>query len=154
MSESGYQTLDLDNPGATPIPDDLEIIQEEEVIEQEPESDEAPVQQTPVANKTDDEDEDEGGGEEGGKRRQTRSQRLKAARDAWQARATEAEERAKAAEAKAAKYESDATEGAAVGLDLYIQTIDDRIKAKRADYNAAFDAGDRDKVWEAQQELV
>jgi len=47
MSESGYQTLDLDNPGATPIPDDLEIIQEEEVIEQEPESDEAPVQQTP-----------------------------------------------------------------------------------------------------------
>jgi len=104
--------------------------------------------------RTDDEDEDEGGGEEGGKRRQTRSQRLKAARDAWQARATEAEERAKAAEAKAAKYESDATEGAAVGLDLYIQTIDDRIKAKRADYNAAFDAGDRDKVWEAQQELA
>lgn len=157
MSDSGYQTLDLDNPGNVAEPDDLEIVHEEiEQPEPEPEAEalEAKPKPEPAAEPEAEADDEDDASTEGGKRRLTRSQRLKTARDAWQQRAQEAEKRLQEAEAKAAKYEADASEGAAVGMDLYIQTIDDRITAKRGEYNAAFDAGDRDKIWEVQTELA
>lgn len=161
MSESGYQTLDLDDPGKAVEPDDLEIMHEEEPVDDVEAETEAEAVTTPQprqkpapAQEVEDEGEDDEGGTEGAKRRLTRSQRLKAARDAWQTRAREAEEKLAAAEAKAAKYESDATEGAAVGMDLYLQTLEDKGRALKAEYDAAFDAGDRDKIWEVQQRMA
>lgn len=153
MSESGYQAIDLDDPGKVAEPDDLEIVHEEvEAPEVEEEAAPAPAP-TPKPEAAEEEDEDEAASE-GGKRRLTRSQRLKSARDAWQQRAQEAERRAQEAEAKAAKYEADAAEGAAVGVDLYIQTLKDRRTSLKGEYDAAFDAGDRDKIWEIQQRMA
>lgn len=153
MSESGYQAIDLDDPGKVAEPDDLEIVHEEvEAPEVEEEAAPAPAP-APKPEAAEEEDEDEASSE-GGKRRLTRSQRLKSARDAWQQRAQEAERRAQEAEAKAAKYEADAAEGAAVGVDLYIQTLKDRRTSLKGEYDAAFDAGDRDKIWEIQQRMA
>lgn len=153
MSESGYQTIDLDDPNKANDSDDLEIVHEEAPAPVEEE--EAPVAKpAPAPEPEADDDEGEEPTTESGKRRLTRSQRLKSARDAWQQRAQEAEKRAAEAEAKAAKFEADAAEGAAVGVDLYIQTLKDRRTSLKSEYDAAFDAGDRDKIWEIQQRMA
>ena len=151
MSDS-YQELDLDNLGGKPRAADSDIEIVDEAVAPEPSV--AP-QRTAVQSETDDDDDD---GDEGAapaeKRRLTRSQRLKAQRDTYARQLTEVQSKLADAEAKASKYERDATDGASIGLDLYIQNIDSSMQALRRDFDAAFDNGDREKIFEVQQRIA
>lgn len=146
-----YQEIDLDDPGKEP--EDIEIVNEEVETPATPEQEQSA--DPPQPQQTSEEDEEgEAGDGEGGSKKRTRSQRLKAQRDHWAKLAQEAEARARAAEERAARLEQTATDSTAVGMDLLINNIDAEIKTLRADFNAAFDAGDRDKVFDIQQKLA
>lgn len=145
-----YQEINLDDDeGKTP--DDIEIVNEE--VEQTPESEEetlAPEPKTQAA----EEDDGEEGGEDQPRGKRTRSQRLKAQRDHYAKLAQEAEERARAAEEKAKRLEQTATDSTAVGMDLLITNLDSELKSLRRDYDVAWDAGDKDKIFDIQTQIA
>jgi hypothetical protein len=158
MSEGGYKELDLDNPGkaaAAGADSDIEIVHEDlETPELEI------VQETPAPAKAaepeaDDEDDDSPAEASSGERKKlTRSQRLKAQRDAYARQLTEAQDRLAQAEQRAKKFEQDANDGAAIGFDLYAKSIDASLQALRRDFDQAFDSGDREKIFEVQQKMA
>lgn len=158
----GYKELDLDNPGSTPstaaaAASDIEIIHEGadlvpeiEVVQEE----QAPAAKAAPSTNDDDDDDDTSTSPSGERRKLTRSQRLKAQRDAYARQLADAQARLTAAEERATRFEKDANDGAAIGFDLYAKTIDASIQALRRDFDAAFDAGDREKIFEVQQKMA
>lgn len=151
-----YQELDLDSLGTTTSADDDIVIVDE--TEETPEA-EVSVAPTPAPTQAvAEDDDDDGDGDEASptttKRPLTRTQRLKAARDQWKTRASETEAELLKARERLAKLEGDAVEGAAVSMDLYIRSLDDRAAALRADYDKAFDAGDRDALFKVSQTMA
>lgn len=160
MSEGGYKELDLDNPGkatAAGADSDIEIVHEDlETPELEI------VQETPVpapakaAEPESDEDDDDSPAEtpSGERRKLTRSQRLKAQRDAYAQQLAAANAKLADAENRAKRFEKDANDGAAIGFDLYAKAIDASLLALRRDFDQAFDSGDREKIFEVQQKMA
>jgi len=151
-----YTALDLDGNGksaADPEESSFEIIEGEDTPEtEEEESVIVPSTETPAPEP--EEDEDEGEVEEpSAKKKLTRSQRLKAQRDALASRAAAAEAELEELRGKVTKYEADAHEGAAIGLDLHIQNIDGSMKALRLEYDAAFANGDKDALFDVQAKM-
>jgi len=158
MSESGYQEIDLDNPGkaaADAEASDIEIV-EEPAAEPPPEAAQAPAPAVASTPSEDDESDDESPSESpsSGPRKQTRSQRLKNQRDAYARQLAEAQARLSVLESRAQRAEAEADEGAAIGFDLYIKQLDTSMKALRRDFDAAYDSGDRDKIFEIQQQIA
>jgi len=161
MSEGGYKELDLDNPGKASDADtasDIEIVHEgletpETEIVEEPV---APVKAKAAEPEPEDEDDDTTVEAPSGERSKklTRSQRLKAQRDAYAKQLADAQARLAQAEQRAKKFEQDANDGAAIGFDLYAKTLDASMQALRRDFDAAFDAGDREKIFEVQQKMA
>jgi hypothetical protein len=161
MSEGGYKELDLDNPGKASDADaasDIEIVHEgleapETEIVDEPV---APVKAKAAEPEPEDEDDDVTVEAPSGERSKklTRSQRLKAQRDAYAKQLAEAQDRLAQAEQRAKKFEQDANDGAAIGFDLYAKSIDASMQALRRDFDAAFDSGDREKIFEVQQKMA
>jgi len=159
MSEGGYKELDLDNPGKAPADSDLEIVHEgleqpETEIVEEPAPAPAATKAPEPESEADDEDDtpEPSSGERS--KKLTRSQRLKAQRDAYARQLAEAQAQLVEARNKAAKFEQDANEGAAIGFELYAQRLDESMKALRRDFDMAFDAGDREKIFEVQQKMA
>ena len=158
MSDSGFKELDLDNLGGTAKeaaadieivheglePDNVEIVQEtttsQKAAAQEPESD--------------DDDDDTVDAAPSERKKLTRSQRLKAQRDAYARQLAEAQDRLSQAEERAKKFEQDANDGAAIGFDLYAKSLDASMQALRRDFDQAFDSGDREKIFEVQQKMA
>jgi hypothetical protein len=158
MSESGYQEIDLDNPGkgaAASEASDIEIV-EESAAEPPPEAAPAPAPAAASTPSEDDESDDESPSESpsSGPRKQTRSQRLKNQRDAYARQLAEAQARLSALENRAQRAEAEANEGAAIGFDLYIKQLDTSMQALRRDFDSAYDSGDRDKIFEIQQQIA
>lgn len=160
MSESGYQELDLDNPGkaaASEQDSDIEIVEE---IEEQPAPEPAPGPKasepaSATSSEEDDPEEDDSSSEVSSERKKlTRSQRLKNQRDAYARKLAETQARLQDAENRARRYESDANEGAAIGFDLYIKNLDTAMQALRRDFDLAFDSGDREKIFEVQQKMA
>lgn len=151
-----YQELDLDNLGAKATEDDDLIIVEETEETQEAEVSVAPTPAPAPAPTAEDDDDDDGDDEAAPttKRPLTRTQRLKAARDQWKTRASETEAELLKARERLAKLEGDAVEGAAVSMDLYIRSLDDKAAALRAEYDKAFDSGDRDALFKVSQTMA
>ena len=160
MSESGYQELDLDNPGkaaAAEQESDIEIVEEiEEPSTPEPSPEpKASEPSSATSSEEDDPDEDDSSPETPSERKKlTRSQRLKNQRDAYAKQLLETQARLQDAENRARRYESDANEGAAIGFDLYIKNLDTAMQALRRDFDVAFDSGDREKIFEVQQKMA
>lgn len=161
MSESGYQELDLDNPGKTPPEaeaSDIEIVEETSAEEAPATAPEAPAA-SPRATASEDDDSDDGetASDESSsseRKKLTRSQRLKNQRDAYARQLAETQARLQALESRARKAEAEANEGAAIGFDLYIKQLDTSMQALRRDFDAAYDSGDRDKIFAIQQEIA
>ena len=156
----GYKELDLDNPGkptaAAGPESDIEIVHEgldtpevEIVQETSPAS-------TKAAEPEPEEDDDDSPAEasSGERKKLTRSQRLKAQRDAYARQLAEAQARLAQAEERAKKFEQDANDGAAIGFDLYAKNIDTALQVLRREFDAAFDSGDREKIFEVQQKMA
>lgn len=159
MSEGGYKELDLDNPGKPGADSDLEIVHEE--LEQQPETEivqeEAPaVKAKAPAPEPEVDDEDDTPEPSSGERSKklTRSQRLKAQRDAYARQLADAQAQLAEAQNRASKFEQDANDGAAIGFDLYAKSLDASMQALRRDFDAAFDSGDREKIFEVQQKMA
>lgn len=157
MSESGYQEIDLENPGAAKASEEYSDI---EIVEESP-APEAPVavQQPEPASEPEEEpdhEEDVGASDSAPSERKktTRSQRLKNQRDLYAQQLREAQAKLTALEARAQRAEAEANEGASIGFDLYIQQLDTSMKALRREFDAAYDAGDRDKIFEIQQQIA
>ena len=158
MSESGYREIDLDTPSkaaAVSEASDIEIV-EEPAAESPPEADQAPAPAAASTLSEDDEPDDESPSDtpSSGPRKQTRSQRLKNQRDAYARQLTEAQARLSALENRAQRAEAEANEGAAIGFDLYIKQLDTSMQALRRDFDSAYDSGDRDKIFEIQQQIA
>ena len=161
MSESGYQEIDLDNPGKGPTASeesDIEIV-EDGAAEPPPEADPAPEPEPAASSKaSDDSDDDDDGAASddspSDRKRLTRSQRLKNQRDLYARQLAEAQARLTALETRAKRAEAEANEGAAIGYDLYIKQLDTSMQALRRDFDSAYDAGDRDKIFEIQQQIA
>jgi len=160
MSESGYKEIDLDNPsGQAGAVDDIEIVMDG-VPEQEAAVSVVAAEPPPPpqeAESADDDADDDGSPTEAGsadRKKLTRSRRLKAQRDAYAKQLAETQARLDEAEARAKRYENDANEGAAIGFDLYIQNLDAGMKTLRAEFDAAFESGDRSRIFEVQQQLA
>lgn len=154
MSESGYQEIDLDAVGKPAVSTDIEIVEEE--VETQDEAAPAPAAPAPAPAASDDDDDgdaDEAPAEDATRKRMTRSQRLKAQRDALATRARELEAELAEARSKVTKFEADAQEGAAIGMDFYLKTLEETEKALRAEFDRAFDTGDRDKLFEVQRRM-
>jgi len=160
MSESGYKEIDLDNPsGQASAVDDIEIVMDGDVEQETPVSVVAaePASSQQEAEPADDDADDDGSPAEAGsadRKKLTRSRRLKAQRDAYAKQLAETQARLDEAEARARRYENDANEGAAIGFDLYIQNLDAGMKTLRAEFDAAFESGDRSRIFEVQQQLA
>jgi hypothetical protein len=160
MSESGYKELDLDTLSKSPANlDDIEIVMDGQTEAETPvsvvSSEQAAVANEPEA--IDDDSDDDGAQTESGspdRKKLTRSRRLKAQRDAYAKQLGDVQARLEEAEARAKRYENDANEGAAIGFDLYIQNLDAGIKTLRAEFDAAFESGDRSRLFEVQQQLA
>ena len=120
MSESGYQEIDLDNPGAKAASaedSDIEIVEESPAPEA-PVADPEPAPSPARAEETDHE-EDEASSEPASERKKlTRSQRLKNQRDLYAEQLRDTQARLAAVEARARKAEAEANEGASIGFDL------------------------------------
>jgi hypothetical protein len=158
MSESGYQQIDLDNPGKAPNASeesDIEIV-EEEAAAPPPEAAPAP-EPAPASKSSDDSDDDDAPASDDSssdRKRLTRSQRLKNQRDLYAKQLAETQARLVALETRARRAEAEANEGAAIGYDLYIKQLDTSMQALRRDFDSAYDAGDRDKIFEIQQQIA
>lgn len=159
MSESGYQEIDLDNPNksASEEVSDIEIVEETEGAPAQ-----EPVQDTAVSSvssatssEEDDPDEDDSSTDASPERKKlTRSQRLKNQRDLYAKQLVETQARLADAENRARKAQAEANEGASLGFDIYIKQLDTSMQALRRDFDAAYDAGDRDKIFEIQQQIA
>lgn len=158
MSDSSFQELDLDNidkaPAPVGLPDDFEIVEETAESEAAPEAE--PRAPKPAASDDDDDEgpstaEDEGRQE---RKRLTRSQRLKAQRDLYAQQLQQLQQEVQALRASNQKATQESVEAANIGLDFYIQTIDSNMKALRQEFDQAFDAGDRDKIFDVQQRMA
>ena len=153
MSDSTFQELDLDNLDATPATpasaDDFEIV--EEAAEQAPEPEPRTQEQAPLDDDSEDST-DETVPQE--RRRLTRSQRLKAQRDLYAQQLTALQQEVHQLRASNQKANQESVEAANIGLDFYIQTIDSNMKALRREFDQAFDAGDRDKIFDVQQKMA
>lgn len=157
----GYKELDLDNPGkpaATGPESDIEIVHEGldspevEIVQEAPP---APAQVKAAEPEPEDEEDDSPAEASSGERKKlTRSQRLKAQRDAYARQLTETQERLAQAEERAKKFEQDANDGATIGFDLYAKNIDTALQALRREFDVAFDSGDREKIFEVQQKMA
>ena len=159
MSESGYKELDLDNPGkaSKEAASDIEIVHEgleTNEVEIVPEA-EAPKKAAaaPEADDDDDDSSTEASSSERAKKL-TRSQRLKAQRDAYARQLNETQARLAQAEQRARKFEQDANDGAVIGFDLYAKSLDASMQALRRDFDQAFDSGDRERIFEVQQKMA
>jgi hypothetical protein len=158
MSEGGYKELDLENPGKPGADSDLEIVHEE--LEQQPETEivqeEAPAvkAKAPEPEPEDDDDEPTAEAPSSDRKKLTRSQRLKAQRDAYARQLADAQAQLTEARNRASKFEQDANDGAAIGFDLYAKSLDSSLQALRRDFDAAFDSGDREKIFEVQQKMA
>ena len=154
MSESTFQELDLENLGPAPVdpaaPDDFEIV--EEAAEQAPEPE--PRASEPAAADDDSEDDSTDGGAPQERKRLTRSQRLKAQRDLYAQQLAALQQEVQQLRASNQKATQESVEAANIGLDFYIQTIDSNMKALRQEFDRAFDAGDRDKIFDVQQRMA
>jgi hypothetical protein len=155
----GYKELDLSNPGkaSAEAASDIEIVHEglepnEVEIVQEAEA----PKQAAAEPEADDDDDDSGTEASPSERSKklTRSQRLKAQRDAYARQLTETQTRLAQAEQRARKFEQDANDGAAIGFDLYAKGLDASMQALRRDFDQAFDAGDRERIFEVQQKMA
>lgn len=153
----GYKELDLSNPGKPGTPEaeaDFEIVhegleqQETEIVE-EP----APTAKAPEP-EADDDDDEAPGAPAGERRKLTRSQRLKAQRDAYAQQLANTQARLAEAENRARRFEQDANDGAAIGFDLYAKNLDTALQVLRREFDAAFDSGDREKIFEVQQKMA
>jgi hypothetical protein len=153
MSESGYQEIDLDTVGKTPVSTDIEIVEQEVEIAPEPEPTPAPTPKPQATDDDDDGDGEETSQEDSTRKRMTRSQRLKAQRDALAARTRELEAELAETRTKVTKFEADAQEGAAIGMDFYLKTLEETEKGLRAEFDRAFDTGDRDKLFDVQRKM-
>ena len=155
MSDSGFQELDLENLGTPAVgtaADDFEIVEQE----QEPEPAPEPARAQEPAPVAEDSDDDEGGQEETPSERKllTRSQRLKAQRDLYAQQLAALQQEVQSLRANNQKASQESAEAASIGLDFYIQTIDANMKALRQEFDRAFDAGDRDKIFDVQQRMA
>jgi hypothetical protein len=161
MAQEGYNELDLDSIGASPGKggaSDIEIVHEElpstpeiEIVSEPVAGAAAPVK---AAEADDDDDDDAAPGAPTGERRKlTRSQRLKAQRDAYAQRLAEVQQRLAETETRARLYEQDANDGAAIGFELYAKSLDSQMQTLRRDFDVAFDSGDREKIFEVQQRM-
>lgn len=155
----GYKELDLDSPGkkaAAGADSDIEIVHEGletpelEIVEETP----APAKAAAPAPEADDDDDEAPEAPAGERRKLTRSQRLKAQRDAYAQQLTAAQARLAEAENRARRFEQDANDGAAIGFDLYAKSLDASLQALRRDFDQAFDSGDREKIFEVQQKMA
>ena len=156
----GYKELDLSNPGKPSAPEaesDFEIVHEgleqpeTEIVEEPAPAAQAPAPQAAAADDDDDEPAEAPSGE---RRKLTRSQRLKAQRDAYAQQLAAAQARLAEAENRARRFEQDANEGAAIGFDLYAKNLDTALQVLRREFDAAFDSGDREKIFEVQQKMA
>lgn len=161
MSESGYKELDLDNPSKASKEEasDIEIVHEgleTNEVEIVPETEASPKAAAAAAPEADDDDDDSSTETVSNERTKklTRSQRLKAQRDAYARQLSETQARLAQAEQRARKFEQDANEGAVIGFDLYAKSLDASMQALRRDFDQAFDAGDREKIFEVQQKMA
>lgn len=160
-SNDGYQEIDLDNLGKSAdgaTTSDIEIIDETRApqdIEVVQETTPAPAP-TPAAAVDSDPDEDESGADPatGERKRTTRSQRLKNQRDEYARQLAAAQAELQAEREARRRFEADATEGAAIGYDLLVRQIDTEMKALRFKFDQAFDSGDRERIFEVQQEMA
>jgi hypothetical protein len=156
MSESGYQELDLDNPGAAKASaedSDIEIV-EESPPQEAPVAAPEPASSSTPAEEPDHEDDDSSQEAPSERKKLTRSQRLKNQRDLYAEQLRDAQARLAAAEGRARKAEAEANEGASIGFDLYIKQLDTSMQALRRDFDSAYDAGDRDRIFEVQQQIA
>jgi hypothetical protein len=162
MAQEGYNELDLDSigkPSAKGAASDIEIVHEElpstpeiEIVDDTV----AKAQQPVKATESESDDDDDDGAPEaptGERRKLTRSQRLKAQRDAYAQRLAETQQRLAETETRARRYEQDANDGAAIGFELYAKSLDAQMQALRRDFDAAFDSGDREKIFDVQQRM-
>ena len=162
MSGSQYQELDLDNLGAAEVPSDIEIVDEGQDIEVVPEEETPapapkPAARTAPAEDDDDAEEDsseDDSGQASERKKLSRSQRLKVQRDNYARQLAEMQDRLAAAEERASKFEKDATEGASIGMDMYIKSLDADMQSLRREFDTAFDAGDREKIFQVQQRMA
>lgn len=163
MAQEGYNELDLDSlgaPSAKGAASDIEIVHEELPSTPEIEIVDDTVAKAPEpvkAVEADEDDDDDGApdtraGER--PRKMTRSQRLKAQRDAYARQLAETQERLAETESRAKRFEQDANDGATIGFELYAKSIDAQMQALRRDFDAAFDSGDREKIFEVQQRMA
>ena len=163
MSEGGYKELDLDNPGK-PVDagaeSDFEIVHEgleqpvTEIVEEPAPAPAATKAQEPES-EADDEDDvtpEPSSGERS--KKLTRSQRLKAQRDAYARQLADTQAKLAEAHARAKKFEQDANDGAAIGFELYAKSLDASMQALRREFDLAFDSGDREKIFEVQQKMA
>ncbi|MFN7640130.1 MAG: hypothetical protein ACK5PR_00105, partial [bacterium] len=158
-SNDGYQEIDLDNlgkPAEGATASDIEIIDETQApqdIEVVQETTPAPA---PAATADSDPDEDESGADPatGERKRTTRSQRLKNQRDEYARQLAAAQAELQSEREARRRFEADATEGAVIGYDLLVKQIDTEMKALRFKFDQAFDSGDRERIFEVQQEMA
>jgi hypothetical protein len=157
----GYKELDLDSPGKTAAAEtgnaaDIEIVHEGletpevEIVQETP----APAKAAQPEADEDDDDDSSSEAPSSERKKLTRSQRLKAQRDAYARQLADAQSRLVALETRATRAEAEANEGAVIGFDLYIKQLDTSMQALRRDFDAAYDAGDRDKIFEIQQQIA
>jgi hypothetical protein len=155
MSESTFQELDLENLDPSKVPDiaaadDVEIV--EEAAEQAPQPE--PRAQEQAASDDDSEDDSTDDAVPQERKRLTRSQRLKAQRDLYAQQLTALQQEVHQLRASNQKATQESVEAANIGLDFYIQTLDSNMKALRQEFDRAFDAGDRDKIFDVQQKMA
>jgi hypothetical protein len=158
-SDMSYSEIDLDNLRApTQEPDDkvpasdIEIV--DDVVDPAPAAEPEQPRAKPEPQNIEDDDDEEDEAPTEVRRKLTRSQRLKAQRDAYAAKLAEQEAELTALREKATKFETNAGEAANISLDLYIKTLDDGMKMLRQDFDKALASGDSEALWEVQTKMM
>lgn len=143
-----YQEIDLDGTGkakAGAEEDEFEIV--EEGVEPAAPEPAAPAPEP-------DDDDEETPTEPTAQKRLSRSQRLKLQRDNFAQQLAQTQAELAAERAERTKLQGQNEEAATAGYDFYIQTLADSMKGLRAEFDAAFDQGDRDKLFNVQQRMA
>ena len=154
-SNDGYQEIDLDNLDKLPAAstaNDIEIVDEaapaiEEALAPAP----APA---PASAPELEDDEAEAESPSGERKRSTRSQRLKHQRDEYARQLAAAQAELQTERDARQRYQNDANEGAAIGYDLLVSQLNSEMKALRSRFDQAFDSGDRQQIFDVQQEMA
>ncbi len=155
-TNDGYVEIDFDSPKtASKGVDDFEIIVEDQpTTEVEVTEEPRPVAQPAAKAAPESDEEDDEVGEAAERKRLTRTQRLKLARDNFKQQLEEERAKREAAEARARELEEVTQQSAAEGYDFYIATLDDKFKGLRAEFDAAFNEGDKDKLFRVQEAMA